>query len=64
MPGTTWICFTDQVLHAAMSGQHLLEQTFVLEPENMLRPKNRAAAHARAAAWAPPGRSVSVVLRK
>lgn len=64
MPGTTWICFTDQVLHAAMSGQHLLEQTFVLEPENMRRPKNRAAAHARAAAWAPPGRSVSVVLRK
>ncbi len=26
-PGSTWICFSDQVLHAAMSGQHMLEQT-------------------------------------
>jgi hypothetical protein len=26
-PGSTWICFSDQVLHAAMSGQYLLEQT-------------------------------------
>ena len=27
-PGTTWICFSDQVLHAAMSGQYMFEQTF------------------------------------
>lgn len=27
-PGSTWVVFTDQVLHAAMSGQYLLEQTF------------------------------------
>lgn len=27
---STWICFTDQVLHAAMSGQHLLEKTFLV----------------------------------
>ena len=27
-PGTTWVCFSDQVLHAAMGGQHMLEQTF------------------------------------
>ena len=27
-PGTTWICFSDQVLHAAMSGQFMFEQTF------------------------------------
>jgi hypothetical protein len=26
-PGTTWICFSDQVMHAAMSGQFMLEQT-------------------------------------
>ena len=25
--GSTWICFSDQVLHAAMSGQHMFEQT-------------------------------------
>lgn len=26
-PGTTWICFSDQVMHAAISGQYMLEQT-------------------------------------
>lgn len=30
MPGDTWIVYTDQVSHAAMSGQHVLEQTFYL----------------------------------
>jgi hypothetical protein len=29
-PGSTWIIFTDQVLHAALAGQHLFEQTFHL----------------------------------
>lgn len=29
-PGTTWIVQTDHVSHAAMAGQHLLEQTFYL----------------------------------
>ena len=29
-PGSTWVVFTDQVLHAAMSGQFLFEQTFHL----------------------------------
>src|SRR6185436_14453270 len=29
-PGTTWICFSDQVLHAAMSGQYMFEQTMHL----------------------------------
>jgi hypothetical protein len=29
-PGTTWLCFSDQVMHAAMSGQHMLEQTIHL----------------------------------
>ena len=28
--GTTWITFTDQVLHAAIAGQYVLEQTFHL----------------------------------
>jgi hypothetical protein len=34
--GTTWVAFTDQVSHAAMSGQHQLEQTFLLPVEAML----------------------------
>lgn len=29
-PGTTWVCFSDQAVHAAMSGQYMLEQTFHL----------------------------------
>ncbi len=28
--GSTWVCFSDQTVHAAMRGQHLLEQTFQL----------------------------------
>jgi hypothetical protein len=29
-PGTTWICFSDQVMHAVVSGQYMLEQTINL----------------------------------
>lgn len=29
-PGSSWIVYTDQVSHAAISGQHVLEQTFHL----------------------------------
>jgi hypothetical protein len=29
-PGTTWLCFSDQVMHAAVSGQFMLEQTINL----------------------------------
>jgi len=34
-PGQTWIVYTDQVSHAALSGQHALEQTFMLPVEAM-----------------------------
>lgn len=34
--GTTWIVFTDQVSHAALSGQYVLEQTFSLSVAGML----------------------------
>lgn len=37
-PGTTWLVFSDQVLHAAMGGQHMLEQTFYLEIEHQQHP--------------------------
>jgi hypothetical protein len=33
--GTTWMAFTDQVSHAAMSGQYQLEQTFYLAVDAM-----------------------------
>ncbi len=37
-PGGTWLVFTDQASHAAMSGQHLLEQTFHIPVDGMLDP--------------------------
>ena len=32
-PGSTWIVFSDQLLHAAMKGKAMMEQTIYLEPE-------------------------------
>jgi hypothetical protein len=29
-PGTTWVCFSDQVMHASSGGQYMLEQTIHL----------------------------------
>lgn len=37
--GTAWIVYSDQVLHAVMSGQYMLEQTFYLDPGQMVRPE-------------------------
>jgi hypothetical protein len=42
--GSTWVCFTDQVSHAAVSGAHQLEQTFWVDIGVM---KNPAAAPLR-----------------
>jgi hypothetical protein len=36
--GATWIAFTDQIPHAAVAGQHQLEQTFYLRVEDMVDP--------------------------
>ena len=38
-PGTTWIVYTDRVMHAALGGQHLLEQTFHLPVAAMRHPE-------------------------
>lgn len=38
-PGTTWVVYSDQVLHAAMGGQHMLEQTFYLGAEHLQQPE-------------------------
>lgn len=37
-PGMVWLCYTDQVMHAALKGQHALEQTFYLPPGAMVDP--------------------------
>jgi len=38
-PGSSWIVYSDQVSHAAMSGQHLFEQTFYLPAFAMQNPE-------------------------
>jgi hypothetical protein len=43
-PGTTWVCFSDQVLHAAMGGQHMLEQTFQLDAPHLAQPASAPLA--------------------
>jgi hypothetical protein len=37
-PGSTWVCFSDQTSHAAMSGQYLLEQTLHLPVAQQYHP--------------------------
>ena len=36
--GTSWLCYTDQVVHAALAGQYALEQTFHLDIASMADP--------------------------
>lgn len=37
-PGSTWVCFSDQVAHAATSGQYMLEQTLHLPAQSQGEP--------------------------
>lgn len=39
-PGTTWVCFSDQVPHAAAGGQHMLEQTLLVERAGLVAPEH------------------------
>lgn len=43
-PGTTWLCFSDQVMHAAVSGQHMLEQTIHLPIAALYEPESSPLA--------------------
>jgi len=38
-PGCTWLVFSDQVLHAAMAGQFMKEQTFYLDLKGLRHPE-------------------------
>ncbi|MGA3066757.1 MAG: Kdo hydroxylase family protein [Tepidisphaeraceae bacterium] len=38
-PGSTWMVFTDQVPHAAISGQFMTEQTFIVPLKAMVSPE-------------------------
>lgn len=43
-PGTTWLCFSDQIMHAAISGQHMMEQTLHLPLDAMTHPSRSPLA--------------------
>lgn len=43
-PGTTWLCFSDQVMHAALSGQYMLEQTIHLPLAALYEPERAPLA--------------------
>jgi hypothetical protein len=43
-PGTTWICFSDLVMHAAVSGQFMLEQTIHLPVSALYDPSRSPLA--------------------
>ena len=38
-PRSCWAVFTDQVSHAALSGQYALEQTIIVPRQALLRPE-------------------------
>jgi hypothetical protein len=38
-PGSTWICFTDSVPHAVLSGRYALEQTFIIGLRGLVTPE-------------------------
>ena len=39
-PGSTWLAFTDVVPHSVHSGQHALEQTFIVARASLAHPEN------------------------
>ena len=39
-PGSTWLTFTDMLPHSVQSGQHALEQTFIVSRRSMAHPEN------------------------
>jgi hypothetical protein len=38
-PGSTWLCYTDSVPHAVLSGKYALEQTFIIPLQAMETPQ-------------------------
>src|SRR4051812_6065550 len=43
-PGATWLTFTDVVPHSVLSGQHALEQTFIIARKSMANPADAPVA--------------------
>jgi hypothetical protein len=43
-PDATWLAYTDLALHGAVSGQHSLDQSFLIEPSSMRDPSRSSLA--------------------
>lgn len=43
-PGSTWLTFTDVLPHSVLSGQHALEQTFIVARESLANPQSAPVA--------------------
>lgn len=43
-PGSTWLVFTDVVPHSVQSGQHALEQTFIIARQSLANQENAPVA--------------------
>ena len=43
-PGSTWMTFTDVLPHSVLSGQHALEQTFIIARQSMANVQNSPAS--------------------
>lgn len=43
-PDTSWMCFTDQIAHAVLSGQFALEQTCIISRSSMVHPEKAPIA--------------------
>jgi hypothetical protein len=52
-PGSTWICYTDSVPHAVLSGQYALEQTFIIPLPALLAPEKAPISLLEKLAGAP-----------
>jgi hypothetical protein len=38
-PQSVWLCYTDSVPHAVLSGQYALEQTFIIGLDGLVTPE-------------------------
>jgi hypothetical protein len=59
-PGSTWICFTDAVPHAVLSGRFALEQTFLVPLQAMVVPEQAPIRVLERIAGRPLARAMAV----
>jgi hypothetical protein len=58
-PGSTWLCYTDSVPHAVLSGRFALEQTFIIPLNALVTPEKSPIRILEKMAGRPLAQSVS-----